>query len=86
MRVPAFTTLSLGLASLASAVKYGYNHVPVIQDSEIVAGAFKDVDDIELLAPAFMTPDDRLPGFSNGTQGPSSQDDMGESAAIEGGR
>jgi hypothetical protein len=83
MRPTAFTGLSLGLASLSSAVKYGYNHVPVIHDSEIVASAFENVDHIELLSPAFMTPDVRLPGFPNGTQGPSSQDDMGESAAIE---
>ncbi|EAU29323.1 conserved hypothetical protein [Aspergillus terreus NIH2624] len=76
MRPTAFTGLSLGLASLSSAVKYGYNHVPVIHDSEIVASAFENVDHIELLSPAFMTPDVRLPGFPNGTQGPSFQDDM----------
>lgn len=69
--------LALGLASMARAVSYGYNHVPVVKDSELVAGAFEDVD-VKLLSPAFATPEIRLPGFKNGTQGPSSQDDMGE--------
>ncbi|KAL4914798.1 hypothetical protein BDW62DRAFT_219879 [Aspergillus aurantiobrunneus] len=68
--------LFLGLASVASAVMYGYNHVPVTRDSGIIAGAFESVDDIQLLSPAFLTPDVRLPGFANGTQGPSSQGDM----------
>ncbi|KAL4938551.1 hypothetical protein BDV06DRAFT_231683 [Aspergillus oleicola] len=70
------TGVSLSLASMASAVKYGYNHVTVVKDSEIVAGAFENVHDIQLLSPAFLTPEARLPGFANGTQGPSSQDDM----------
>jgi len=67
--------LLLGLASLASAVQYGYNHVKVSRDSEVVEGAFKDVD-IDLLSPAFQDEDVIQPGFANGTQGPSSQDDM----------
>lgn len=79
MRTTASTGLLLGLTSVVSAVTYGYNHVPVIKDTEIVAGAFEDVDDIKLLSPAFLTPNVRLPGFTNGTQGSSSQDDMGES-------
>ncbi|KAF9888942.1 hypothetical protein FE257_008111 [Aspergillus nanangensis] len=78
MKVIASAGLTLGLASMVSAVKYGYNHVPVIRDSEIVAGAFENVDDVKLLSPAFVTPDIRLPGFSNGTQGSSSQEDLEE--------
>lgn len=77
MRTAASSGLFFGLATLASAFQYGYNHVKVQQDSEIVAGAFKDVD-IELLSPSFQSPDILQPGFSDGTQGPSSQDDMGE--------
>ncbi|KNG89677.1 carboxypeptidase 2 [Aspergillus nomiae NRRL 13137] len=78
MRTIASTGLSLGLASMVSAVMYGYNHVPFVPDTETIAGAFENVDDIKLLSPAFVTPDVRLPGFSNGTQGSSSQDDMEE--------
>lgn len=77
MRATASTAFLLGIASMVRADKYGYNHVTVRQDSEVVAGAFKDVD-IELLSPAFVDTDVLQPGFSDGTQGPSSQDDMGE--------
>jgi hypothetical protein len=70
-------SLLFGLVSCASAAKYGYNHVPVQKDSDIVASAFQEVD-VELLSPAFITPEIRLPGFTEGTQGPSSQNDMGE--------
>ncbi|OGM41839.1 carboxypeptidase 2 [Aspergillus bombycis] len=76
MRTIASTGLSLGLASMASAVMYGYNHVPVVPDTEIVAGAFENVNNVKLLSPAFVTPNARLPGFPNGTQGSSSQNDM----------
>ncbi|KAL4791127.1 Zn-dependent exopeptidase [Aspergillus venezuelensis] len=76
MRAITSACLALGFASMARAVTYGYNHVTVVKDSDIVAGAFEDVDDIELLSPAFLNPDALLPGFTNGTQGPSSQDDM----------
>ncbi|KAL4874917.1 hypothetical protein BJY04DRAFT_172486 [Aspergillus karnatakaensis] len=76
MRTIILAGFLLRLASLASAAKYGYNHVPTRKDSDIVASAFEDVDEIELLSPAFLTPDVRLPGFTNGSQGPSSQDDM----------
>lgn len=72
------TGLLFGLASVVSAVKYGYNHVTTNKDSETVDSAFPSVDDIELLSPAFLTPDIRQPGFSDGTQGPSSQEDMGK--------
>jgi hypothetical protein len=76
MRVLASSSLIFGLASVVRADKYGYNHVAVRKDSEIVAGAFPDVD-IELLSPAFLTPEIRQDGFSDGTQGPTSHDDMG---------
>ncbi|KAL2871430.1 M14 family metallopeptidase [Aspergillus lucknowensis] len=72
----ATATALLSLVSLASAVTYGYNQVPIQRDSETIASAFKPVDDIQLLSPAFLTPEARLPGFANGTQGPASQDDM----------
>ncbi len=76
MRVTASSTVIVGLASVASAVQYGYNHVPNQPDSEIVAGAFPDVD-IELLSPAFLTPEVILDGFADGTQGPTSDEVVG---------
>lgn len=73
-----FTSASLlGLTSMVGAVQYGYNHVTVRKDSEIIESVFQDVD-IELLSPAFLEPENRQEGFSDGTQGPTSHDDMGE--------
>lgn len=69
--------VGLSLLSAVSAVQYGYNHVTVRQDPDIVAAAFADVD-IDLYSPAFLNPDGRLPGFPEGTQGPTSHEDMGE--------
>ncbi|KAH7324676.1 hypothetical protein B0I35DRAFT_475902 [Stachybotrys elegans] len=77
MKFVAYTSAALGFAGFASAQQYGYNHVTVRRDTEIVASAFPDVD-IELLSPAFITPEIRLPGFSDGTQGPTSHEDMEE--------
>ena len=68
--------VGLSAVSAVNAVQYGYNHVPVRPDSDLVASNFEDVD-IELLSPAFLTPDDRQAGFGNGTQGPTSHEDMG---------
>lgn len=73
-----YSSLLSALASVVSADKYGHNHVTVRKDSDIVAGAFEDVD-IELLSPAFTNPDVIQSGFSDGTQGPSSLEDVGES-------
>lgn len=77
MRVPvASASLLLGLTSVVGAVQYGYNHVTVRKDSEIIQSVFQDVD-IELLSPSFLAPEGRQDGFSDGTQGPTSHDDMG---------
>ncbi|KFA49956.1 hypothetical protein S40293_01282 [Stachybotrys chartarum IBT 40293] len=75
MKFQTSGSLLAGLVGLANAVQYGYNHVTVRPDSEVVASAFPDVD-IELLSPAFLTPEIRQSGFSDGTQGPTSQEDM----------
>jgi hypothetical protein len=65
--------LGLSAISAVNAVQYGYNHVPVRPDPAVIAANFKDVD-IELPSPAFLG--DRQPGFKNGTQGPTSHEDM----------
>jgi hypothetical protein len=64
------------LFGLASATKYGYNHVPFLKDSDAVEAAFSDVD-IELLSPAFLDTGNRQPGFANGTQGATSHEVVG---------
>jgi hypothetical protein len=62
----AICLIGLSAASAVNAVQYGYNHVTVR----------KDVD-IDLYAPAFLDPATRQSGFKNGTQGPTSHEDMG---------
>jgi hypothetical protein len=78
MRLFALSTL-LGLAS---AIKYGYNHVPFLKDSDAVEAAFPDVD-IELLSPAFLDVGSRHSGFANGTQGATSHEVMGSSSLLQ---
>ena len=75
VKMRASTNIVFLFASVASAVKYGYNHAPVRPDSDVIESAFPDVD-VELRSPAFLTPETRQPGFSEGTQGPSSNEDM----------
>ncbi|RBQ75051.1 hypothetical protein FVER14953_12052 [Fusarium verticillioides] len=70
-------TILVGLtaASVVNAFQYGYNHVTVRKDIPLVAANFKDVD-IDLYSPAFLDPESRQAGFKNGTQGPTSHQDM----------
>ncbi|KAF5662538.1 carboxypeptidase 2 [Fusarium heterosporum] len=67
--------IGLSAVSAVNAVQYGYNHVTVRKDTELVAANFKDVD-IDLYAPAFLDPKTRQLGFKNGTQGPTSHEDL----------
>jgi hypothetical protein len=66
----------ISAASAVNAFQYGYNHVTVRKDIPLVAANFKDVD-IDLYSPAFLDPESRHSGFKNGTQGPTSHEDMG---------
>ncbi|KAK2035123.1 carboxypeptidase [Colletotrichum zoysiae] len=66
--------LGLSLLASAQAAKYGYNNVGVRKDSNIVAANFRDVEGVELLSPAFLTPESIPEGFSDGTKGPTDDD------------
>ncbi|KAK1711913.1 carboxypeptidase [Colletotrichum acutatum] len=66
--------LGLSLLSSVQAAKYGYNHVTVRKDTDIVAANFKDIEGVDLLSPAFLTPETIPAGFSDGTQGPTDDD------------
>lgn len=66
--------LAVSLLTLAAGqTQYGENHVPVDRDNEAVAENFPPMEDIDLLSPAFQSPDTIRPGFENGTDGPTSQ-------------
>ncbi|KAK1961787.1 carboxypeptidase [Colletotrichum sublineola] len=71
---PRLGLLGLSLLASAQAAKYGYNHVEVRKDSDIVAARFKDVEGVDLFSPAFLTPDTVPEGFSDGTKGPTDDD------------
>lgn len=59
------------------AVQYGHNWVYVRKDNELVAANFEDVQGYELLSPAFMRPDSVPSRFANGTDGPTSDAEVG---------
>ncbi|OTA89999.1 hypothetical protein M434DRAFT_373259 [Hypoxylon sp. CO27-5] len=62
-------SLLLICSALVGAVKYGENHAPVEKDEELVAANFPDTNET-LFSPAFVNPRSVLPGFGNGTDGP----------------
>lgn len=70
------TLLSLCI-HLVRAVQYGENHAPVEKDEELVAANFPDTNET-LLSPAFVSPETVLPGFANGTDGPTDDATLGE--------
>lgn len=79
MRSPMFGSaiwLALAATSVAQS-QYGYNQLPVRQDSELIAVNFPDVD-VELRAPAFLEPGSIPSGFANGTEPATSHKDMGK--------
>ncbi|GJC79831.1 carboxypeptidase 2 [Colletotrichum liriopes] len=76
MRVLDSLAFGLFHAGLASAqTKYADNQVPVTRDSELVSKLFPDVD-VELLSPAFASPETVPEEWSNGTSGPTDQDTL----------
>lgn len=59
-------------------MQYGHNQVPVRRDNELVAANFGDIEDYELLSPAFLKPDTVSNKFWNGTDGPTSDTELGK--------
>ncbi|KAK1496661.1 carboxypeptidase [Colletotrichum tamarilloi] len=74
MHVPEIAAFALLRAGLAAAqLTYASNQVEVIQDSEVVAANFPEVEDVDLRSPAFANPDGVPATFANGTSGPTDQ-------------
>ena len=74
--MPAFKHLTLATSLLTLAIaqtQYGENQVTVERDSDAVAENFPSVESIELLSPPFQSPATVRPGFSDGTDGPTTQ-------------
>lgn len=71
-----YAPLALALlqgARQACALRYADNQVPVVKDSEVVAKLFPDLEDVEVLSPAFQKPATVPKAFANGTSGPTPQ-------------
>uniref|UniRef100_L2G8F3 Carboxypeptidase M14B n=1 Tax=Colletotrichum fructicola (strain Nara gc5) TaxID=1213859 RepID=L2G8F3_COLFN len=66
--------IGLSLLASAEAAKYGYNHVTVRQDSDAIAANFQAIEGVDLLSPAFLSPETIPTGFAEGTQGPTADD------------
>ncbi|KAH7148180.1 hypothetical protein EDB81DRAFT_932491, partial [Dactylonectria macrodidyma] len=77
MRTPKAGLIGLSVVSTINAFQYGYNHVPVQKNPDLIANNFKDVN-VDLYSPAFLNPDGIQDGFANGTQGPTSRDHLAE--------
>ena len=69
--------LTLCVSPALAQLQYGENQRGTIKDSDVVARAFPDVQGIELLSPAFQKPDTLPPGWSNGTDGPTDDTELG---------
>ena len=69
--------VSLCVGNTAAQLQYGENQRGTTKDSDVVSRAFPDVESIELLSPAFLNPDSTPPGWVNGTDGPTSDTEMG---------
>lgn len=68
----------LGLPLVQGQATYGENYLSVSRDSETVSRAFPEVEGIELLSPAFTNPDTLPEGWRNGTEGPTSDTELGK--------
>ncbi|KAL1957522.1 hypothetical protein VTO42DRAFT_5748 [Malbranchea cinnamomea] len=77
MRHYLFSALAFAaFAGRATALKYGYNQVPIGKDPEEVAAAFPKPENVELLSPAFLKPES-VPGtFSEGADGPTDDGEL----------
>ena len=72
----AGVTNAQGSAGSASRTTYGNNALSVDFDNEAVSRNYQDVD-IQLLSPAFLSPETIPAGFGNGTSGPTPLHELG---------
>lgn len=69
--------LTFALSGAQAQLMYGENQRGTIKDSDIVASAFPEIEGFELLSPAFLRNETLPPGWSNGTDGPTDDTEMG---------
>ncbi len=62
-------------------LQYGENWAPTTKDSDLVSANFPDVN-ITLRSPAFLNPDKVPARFSNGTEGPTDDIELGQTTDV----
>lgn len=63
----ALACLHLSLPLVHAQSRYADFQAPLEKDSDIVSANFPDVEGVELLSPAFLSPEGIPEGFYNGT-------------------
>jgi hypothetical protein len=74
-------SIALFAASALAQTQYGENHVAVNFDSQLVEQTAFPAPDATLLSPAFLPNASFDPGWTEGTEGATSQFKLGTSAA-----
>lgn len=62
-------------------LQYGENWAPTTKDSDLVSANFPDVN-ITLRSPAFLNPNKVPARFSNGTEGPTDDIELGQTTDV----
>ena len=82
MRLQSISLACVAYAQAVCAASYANNRQPAIKDSPEVAANFPDVEDIELIAPAFLNPKSIPDGFADNLEGPTDQFTLGRLHSI----
>lgn len=77
MSTSALSVLFIAATALAQGTKYGENHVVTQFDSQIVEQVAFPAPNVTLYSPAFLPNASFAPGWTEGTDGATSQADLG---------
>ena len=72
------SALLFAATALAQGTKYGENHVVTQFDSQVVEQRAFPAPDVTLYSPAFLSNASFAPGWTEGTEGATSQADLGK--------
>lgn len=77
-RMATLSVLLFAATALAQGTKYGENHVVTQYDSQVVEQRAFPAPNITLYSPAFAVNASFAPGWSDGSEGATSQADLGK--------
>lgn len=85
-RIITFAALLSSVAGQSGGIQrglqYGENWAPTTKDSDLVSANFPDIN-ITLRSPAFLNPGKVPARFSNGTEGPTDDIELGEISRLD---